>query len=939
MKANRNLLLLFLFILTTSLYAQKVPMTHGVYDGWKSIGKTELSNNGQWIVYEVYPQVGDGWLHFYNVKNSSHDSIFRGTNPFISNSSNMVVYTIKQPYDTIRKLKLAKTKKDDLPKDSLGIKILSKNLNYAYGGLKSFNIPKEGGDWVAWLWQQPKDKPNEKDKAKTDSVKNVSVKPATKDDKKKKGAFSDVETYKLTVFNPATSQKYEADNVTEMSFAKNGNTLSYVTLKKSSIDTSALYVLDTKSGKPSKIFEKTGLIKKVETDNAGKQVAFLYTADTAKVKRYGLYFWQTDKPVVLIADTASAQMFKNWEVSENGKIFFADDNTKLYFGTAPKIMPAPKDTLLDEEKTRVDIWSWTDTRLQPQQLKELDDDMKKSYLAVYYPQNNKWMQIADTVMSNVRLYNKNNADFAMGNIEKEYAMQSSHEGAYYKDVYFIDLKNNTRKLLLSKQPEYADVSNTGKYLLFYNRADTSWNIMNTSTKAVTHLTKNIKTPFYNELNDVPDFPNSYGVAGWTKNDEEVLIYDRYDIWKFNTHSGQATNITQNGRANKIIYRYVNTNPDAVVIPNNQQILLQFIDENIQQQGFAYINLKKTGWLKEMMRSTNEYREISKAKDAPLYTWRRSSYTEYPDLWQSDTMFKNSKRISFANPQQSKYIWGNVEMVSWKSYDGEMLKGLLYTPENLDVNKKYPMIVYFYERNSDRYNTYYTPAPTRSIVNIPYYNSNGYIIFVPDIDYRVGEPGQSAYEDIVSGTRAMMQRAYVDSTRMALQGQSWGGYQTAYLITRTHMYKAAMAGAPVSNMTSAYGGIRWESGLVRQFQYERGQSRIGKTLWNNRESYIQNSPLFFADKVNTPLLIMANDNDGAVPWYQGIEYFTALRRLGKPVWMLNYNGDEHNLVKRPNRQDLSIRMSQFFDYYLKDKPMPEWMKTGLPATKKGKVTAY
>jgi len=177
--------------------------------------------------------------------------------------------------------------------------------------------------------------------------------------------------------------------------------------------------------------------------------------------------------------------------------------------------------------------------------------------------------------------------------------------------------------------------------------------------------------------------------------------------------------------------------------------------------------------------------------------------------------------------------------------------------------------------------------------------------------------------------------WVDSTRMAIQGQSWGGYQVAYLVTRTNMFRAAWAGAPVANMTSAYGGIRWGSGLNRQFQYEHTQSRIGATLWQRQDLYLKNSPLFAADKVTTPLVMMHNDADGAVPWYQGIEYFTALRRLGKKVWLLQYNGEDHNLVERKNRKDLSVRLGQFFDYYLKDGKPAKWITEGLPATEKGK----
>ena len=268
-----------------------------------------------------------------------------------------------------------------------------------------------------------------------------------------------------------------------------------------------------------------------------------------------------------------------------------------------------------------------------------------------------------------------------------------------------------------------------------------------------------------------------------------------------------------------------------------------------------------------------------------------------------------------------------------------MKGLLYKPENFDPAKKYPMIVYYYERYSDKLNSHYVPSPSRSTVNFPYYNSNGYIVFVPDITYTTGHPGTDAYNSIMSGTLELMKRPYIDAANMGLQGQSWGGYQTAFMVTQTGMFKAAMAGAPVSNMTSAYGGIRWESGVVREFQYEHGQSRIGGTLWDKRDLFIENSPIFFADRITTPLLIMSNDTDGAVPWYQGIELFTAMRRLGKPAWLLSYNGEEHNLTKRPNRQDLSIRMSQFFDHFLKGGPEPKWMKEGIPAVLKGKETGY
>jgi len=275
------------------------------------------------------------------------------------------------------------------------------------------------------------------------------------------------------------------------------------------------------------------------------------------------------------------------------------------------------------------------------------------------------------------------------------------------------------------------------------------------------------------------------------------------------------------------------------------------------------------------------------------------------------------------------------MVEWKDYDGESVKGLLVKPEDFDPSKKYPMMVNFYEKNSDRLYNHRAPYPHRSTINYTYWTNKGYIIFNPDIKYKNGYPGQSAYDAVISGVEAMIEKnKYIDKDRIGVQGHSWGGYQIAHLITKTDIFKCAEAGAPVVNMVSAYGGIRWGTGMSRMFQYEQTQSRLGATLWEEPQLYMENSPIFNLDKINTPVLILHNDKDGAVPWYQGIEFFVGMRRLGKPAWMLNYNDEPHWPLKRPNRLDFNKRLEQFFDHYLMDAPMPEWMDKGVPAVEKG-----
>ena len=265
--------------------------------------------------------------------------------------------------------------------------------------------------------------------------------------------------------------------------------------------------------------------------------------------------------------------------------------------------------------------------------------------------------------------------------------------------------------------------------------------------------------------------------------------------------------------------------------------------------------------------------------------------------------------------------------------------MLVKPENFDPNKKYPMLVNFYEKSSDRLNRYPRPYPGRSTINYSFYASRGYLIFNPDIPYRTGYPGESCLNAVLPGITSLIDKGFVDKKNIGVQGHSWGGYQVAYLLTKTDIFKCAESGAPVVNMFSAYGGIRWGTGMSRMFQYERTQSRIGGTIWEYPLRYLENSPLFFLDKVNTPVLIMHNDKDSAVPWYQGIEYFVGLRRLGKPAWMLNYNDEPHWPAKLQNRKDFQKRMAQFFDHYLKNGPMPAWMKRGVPAIEKGILQGY
>jgi dipeptidyl aminopeptidase/acylaminoacyl peptidase len=317
----------------------------------------------------------------------------------------------------------------------------------------------------------------------------------------------------------------------------------------------------------------------------------------------------------------------------------------------------------------------------------------------------------------------------------------------------------------------------------------------------------------------------------------------------------------------------------------------------------------------------------KARNADVFALTAGSFNEYPDIEVTDATMKEMHRASTANPQKEELSWGSSELVSYVNADGLHLHAALYKPENFDPKKKYPMLVYIYERLARNVNHFVDPRPGHTI-NFSYYASNGYLVLTPDIVYTEGYPGQSALKCVLPAIQAMVDRGFVNPDAIGIQGHSWGGYQIAYMITQTNRFRAAAAGAPVANMTSAYDGIRWGSGLPRQFQYEKTQSRIGGSLWQYPMRFIENSPLFQADRIQTPVLMIHNDADDAVPWYQGIEFFLALRRLGKEAYMFSYNGEPHGLRRRPNQKDYTLRLQQYFDHYLKGAPAPDWMVHGI-----------
>jgi dienelactone hydrolase len=913
---------------------QKKVLNHEVYDSWNRISGQSISTYGTMVIYTLEPQEGDPSLVLYNVKTGSYDSLGRANGAVISADERYAAYKIPPPYKETKKAKILKKKPDEMPKDSLGIIDLTTMNVTKIPRLKSFKFPEHSYGWIAY--QTEKEPAVSKDKKNSPSKDETDAEDDEKDKKDDKGNL-------LTIRSLSSGQEYSYKYVAEYLFPKYGKNILFAATAGDSVSAAGVFVFNTETLTLDTIKADKGTYKQLSWNEMGTLCAFVADTDTsmkAKQRYYSLYYWNGAGKAEKLVDSLTPGMKRKWLVSEFAAPTFSKNKNRLFFGTAP--VPMPEDTTLnDEETAKLDIWHWNDDQLQPQQLKQLEQEKKRSYLAVIDLREKKFLQLGDRDLPTVQIGDEGNADIALGINDIPYRRQASWEQVPRVDAYVVNVTNGARHTIAEKLKGRPELSPEAKYAFWYDLPTRNWYTVSTSTFQKKNVTKSVKVPLFDELDDVPDDPSEHGSMGWSKNDKDFFIYDRYDIWKIDPEAvRQPVNVTGKvGRQNKIVFRYVKLDKEERSLDASKTVLLQAFDERDKSAGFYHKNISDSRLPVLCIVDGLTFSKVMKADSANTIIYIQSNFIECPNLFITDFSFKKPKRISNANPQQHGYNWGTAELVRWKTKDKVELEGLLYKPENFDSQKKYPMIVYFYERNSNTLHSYSEPAPSASTINKPLYVSNGYLVFVPDIKYRTGYPGKSALNCIVSGTEKIVSMGFVDEQRIGIQGQSWGGYQVAYLVTHTNMFRAAMAGAPVSNMTSAYGGIRWESGMSREWQYEKSQSRIGGSLWDRFSLYVENSPIFKADQVKTPLLMMHNDADGAVPWYQGIEFFTALRRLGKPVWMLVYNNEAHNLVQRKNRKDLSKRMLQFFDHYLKNQPAPEWLNNGLPAINKGKTMGY
>jgi dipeptidyl aminopeptidase/acylaminoacyl peptidase len=950
----------------------KRPLTYDVFESWKSIGATRLSDDGQWFAYAVTSIAEDGELIVRNLKSGQDLRQPRGSAPQITPDSKFVIFTIAPPKTDADATAAAAPEAPaagaapatpPANRNSLGIMSLPGGQVTVVDQIASFRLPTDSSTWLAMQKGRAGGGGAGGGRAgggraggggggrqgggagappaaaaatppaagAQEPAAGRGAAPAAPREKTKQ-AGNDLIVRKLS-----TGQDFTIAEVSEFAWQKNGAWLVYAVSSTDATKDGA-FARNMADGSVVTLKNGKGHYKSFSFDEDGKQLLFM--SDQAEydkpVSPYRVYHWKPNEAAATEIMSAATKGVPQGQVIADAAPRFTDDGTRVLVSTGAPPAPTPTPTPDPNAPKKpapiqVDLWSYKDPQIQPMQKVRLQQDQNRTYRAIYYLSDKKFVQLATPDLPNVNP--GLDANRAIGTSDLAYRQEVSWDQTY-NDVYLVDLKTGARRKVLDHTGSGVTMSPGGKYLLFYDEDKMNWFTQDIANGNRVNLTERLPVKFYDEGHDTPDAPTPLGTAGWTDNDKSVILYDQYDIWEVRPDGSNARNITGGeGRKQHLVFRYRNMEvPAPHTIPADKPMLLTTTNDDTKATGYYRVAFSG-GTPEKITMMDKSMGAIVKAKNADVVVFTEQKFSEFPDYWVSDMSLSSPKKITNANPQQAGYVWGNAENIKYINGDGKVLSATLIKPDNFDPNKKYPLMVYIYEELTQGLHRYVAPNVGTSI-NVTRYVSNGYIVLQPDIVYETGYPGPSAMKCVIPAINTVVAQGYIDPKRIGIQGHSWGGYQITYMITQTNIFAAVEAGASVSNMISAYGGIRWGTGMVRQFQYEKTQSRIGKKLWDAPLEYIENSPIFWVERIHTPYLTIHNDADDAVPWYQGIEFNMAMRRLGKEAYMFSYNGQPHGLNNRDDMKHWTVHMDEFFDHYLLGKPRPSWMDTGVSYADKG-----
>ena len=894
------------------------------YSRWNSVNSTGISENGLWVTYAYVPNQGDGTLFVKNLDDSKVHEIPRGTRAALSKDSQWVAYLVELPEDEAKKLRKQKkplTSKVEVMNLASGEEFtVEKASNFKFSNdSKHIAIQKDG------------DRPGRAEGSPGGG--RPGGRRGGSDREERKGTD-------LILRDLENGQTRNIGNVSAWEFNKPGKLLAYTVSAPEKMG-NGLYLLNLESSAQQPLDSAEALYGQLSWDKEGSALAVLRGNKGKK---------QTQRENTLLAfrglggqgmkgfdyDPAADPSFpEKMVLSENGSLEWSRDLSRIFIGIREQ-REKPEES--DDPKANVNVWHWKDERVQSVQRVRATQDRRFTYRSVLHLAEMRFLRLTDQDMPTLTL--SKDGRWAVGRRDKPYRHEISWGGSR-ADYFRIDTKSGEKQLIVEALGRPIGISPDSAWYLYQEDGHLwTYHLESGQTR---NISRSAPVSFINQDDDHPYQKPIYGLTGWSKDGKSVLVNHKFDLWQLPLEDGKPVNITKGlGDRGQIRFRYFNLDPSEDApqgrrffrrgrggssdpIDTSQPMLLSAYGEWTKKSG--YFRLKPESEPQPLIFEDKSIGRPSKAKKADRILFSMQTFVDFPDYYFSAADFTEPQRVTEANPHQSEYLWGRRILVDYQNSKGVKLQATLALPAGYQPGQSYPMLVYFYEKMSSRHHQYsmprYDDRPHMST-----YASDGYLVLMPDVVYEIGRPGASAVDCVSSAVRKVIELGYADPEHIGLQGHSWGGYQSSFILTQTDLFAAVVTGAPVTNLVSFYNELYKRTGTVQHGITEVGQVRMGTTPWKDMQLYHSQSPVHQAEKIQTPFLILHGTADGAVDWHQGLEYYNTARRLGKQVILLSYPGEPHHLGKRENQKDFLIRMKQFFDHYLKEAPAPLWMREGV-----------
>jgi len=880
---------------------QKKALSLEDYDRWRSIESTSISDDGNWITYRYHLNRADDTLY---VKNLSTDTLFvipRGTDPQFSDDARWVAYRIRLPYAAAQK-----RRKDKKPLyDQAQLMNLETGEQRTWDHVASFDFSKGSHHFV---------------------VKKTPPEPAPEH----QGAD-------LILRNLKLGYEELIGSVEAFSFNKPGALFAY-TIDAADRDGNGLYLIDLAGGTRRPLDNDTLHYAQMTWDEEGTALAVLKghkkkgfsERDNALVAFTGLD--QEDPSRFAYRPDERGDFPEDTVLSERGSLAWRKDLSMVFVGIKAQAVVSEKED--DEPVANVDIFHWKDDRIQTVQMKRAEADRNFTYRSAIHLRQKRFLRLTDETMRTLSL--TRDGLWGIGRDDRAYRSDWKETQA---DYYRVNTATGERTLLARAQKRTLGLSPDSKHFLYWKEGHV-W-LYNLEANQHRNLTASAPVRFVNEQFDRAGTKPPYGVAGWTSDGNAVLLHHRYDLWLQPLDGSPASNLTGgHGDQQEMRLRYLQLDPEAHFIDLTKPVLLSAYGEWTKK--FGYFELID-GRLEQRLYEDRKFDRLTKAKNADKVLYTRSTFADFPDYYVSDTAFSYRRRVTEANPWQADYKWGRRILFEFANKDGVRLQATLALPDDYVAGQRLPMIVNFYAKKTQELHNYYAPMfgtsyPSGNIgpvAEFAAYVSNGYLVMQPDIHFNLGTTHDDMLDCVEAATRKVIEMGYADPARIALGGGSFSGGGSAYIATRSTMFVAIASRAAPINLAGEFNILFSGSGQNNHRYDIYGQGRYGTNPFDDFELYRSQSPITHVQTMNTPLLYLHGKKDGSVEYLQGMEFYNALRFLGKPIIFLSYPDEGHNLRAYENQKDFTRRLGQFFDHYLKDKPAPDWMVNGVPFLKKKK----